>query len=286
MNKYVKSISLAVILSAGFAFTACSDDDGDELEVTTGAPVANPVENVLPDGLPAKVGAATFTVNESGQLTKVVDRNKTMTFEYGTFAPSRANNYTVLMKYRNSQYPEDDYDIYMQFNMQGYVSHAHQVYLDEDEGVDDWDFEYNADGQLTRLKRTESDDDFRITYVNGDITAVAQTDESGDTDDYTFIYTNDEHASAVANKGCVMEFDEFFDVDMDEMGWAYYAGFLGKSTKNLPMGYTRVSKRTNESTGKVETETSTKVYHWTFNADQLPTEFRRYVGETLTFSWN
>lgn len=92
--------------------------------------------------------------------------------------------------------------------------------------------------RLTRLKRSEGGDSFSITYTNGDISKVVQVDEDGDKDVYNIRYTNDEYKNVVANKGCIMLFDDFFGIDMDEMGMAYFAGLLGKATKNLPMGYT------------------------------------------------
>ena len=34
-----------------------------------------------------------------------------------------------------------------------------------------------------------------------------------------------------------MLFDETLHIDLDQIGIAYYAGLLGKATKNLPVGY-------------------------------------------------
>lgn len=271
MNQLIKLASLGLVASSMF-MVSCSDDDGPK------GPVEPSVDNVFSQGLPASVDGATFTTNEKGQLTKITDGNDVITFEYGTF--SRATQFNALMKVRDSEYPQEGSDFYMQLNDKGFVTYAVQVYLD---GSDDdtWKFEYNSDGQLTRLQRSEGGDDFKITYVNGDITKVAQDEEDGDHREYTFSYVNTEFKTPVANKANLMVFDDFFHIDMDEMGVAYYAGLLGKSTKNLPMGYDEKGVEGGSS------YTYSGVYHWTFNADKLPVKFWENEQEfdAITFSW-
>lgn len=267
---------MGLVSLIGLSLASCSDDDDPKVPGNVGEPTT---ENVFTEGLPSNVGGATFTTNEKGQLTKIVDGTNSITFAYGTFTPSKARNFTVLMRERDSEYPTDGSDIYMEINKQGFVSYAYQVFLDGD--TDEWWFEYNNDGQLTRLKRTESGDDFKITYANGDIASVALDEEDGDHRVYTINYTNAEYKNIVANKGCIMLFDSFFQIDMDEMATAYFAGLLGKATKNLPMGYTEKGKEGDTPYSYEET------YHWIFNANNLPTKF--WSGnsdfEAVTFSW-
>ncbi|MDE6199777.1 MAG: DUF4595 domain-containing protein, partial [Muribaculaceae bacterium] len=230
-------------------------------------------------GLPTSVDGTTFTTNDKGQVTKIVDGSEEVTFEYGTF--SRATQFNALMKIRDKDYPTDGSDFYMQLNGNGFVTYAEQVYLDTEDGVDTWKFEYNADGQLTRLQRSEGGDDFTITYTNGDITKVVQDQTDGDHREYAISYTNTENANVVANKGNLMLFDDFFQIDMDEMGIAYFAGLLGKSTKNLPMGYTE------KSTEGGSEYTYSETYHWQFNSNNLPTKFWSgdYEWDAVTFAW-
>lgn len=277
MKNSYKFFAVGLVSLMGVSFVSCSDDDDPK-----GPEVEGPsIENVFTEGLPSAVDGATFTTNEKGQLTKIVDGTSSITFEYGTFTPSRAtNNFSVLMKERDSSYPDEGSDIYMKINKQGFVSYAYQVYLDGDE-ADEWWFEYNKDGQLTRLKRTESGDDFKIIYTNGDITKVTHDEKDGDHREYTIKYTNTEYKNVVANKGSLMLFDDFFEVDMDEMGEAYFAGLLGKATKNLPMGYSETGKEGSSS------YTYNETYHWVFNADNLPVKFWKgdYENEATTFSW-
>lgn len=280
MKDKFKFFALGLFSLIGLSLASCSDDDDPKGPENVGEPTT---ENVFTEGLPSNVDGATFTTNEKGQLTKIVDGTSNITFEYGTFTPSRAHNFTVLMRERDSEYPNDGSDIYMEINKQGFVSYAYQVYLDDEDedDADEWWFEYNNDGQLTRLKRSEGGDDFKITYTNGDITKVTQDEEDGDHREYIINYTNTEYKNLVVNKGCVMLFDDFFQVDMDEMGIAYFAGLLGKATKNLPMGYTENSKEGGSS------YTYEEAYHWNFNANNFPTKFWRGDDEydAVTFSW-
>jgi len=278
MKNNYKFFAMGLISLIGLSLASCSDDDPQGPE-NVGEPTTG---NVFTKGLPSNVDGATFTTNEKGQLTKIVDGTSSITFEYGTFTPSRASNFTVLMKERDSEYPNEGSDIYMEINKQGFVSYAYQVYLDNREGeADEWWFEYNNDGQLTRLKRSEGGDDFKIAYANGNITSVTESDEDGDHTEYTISYTNTEYKNLVANNGCVMLFDDFFQIDMDEMGMAYFAGLLGKATKNLPMGYIENSKEGGSSYTYEET------YHWVFNANNLPIKFwsSDYGYDAVTFSW-
>lgn len=76
-----------------------------------------------------------------------------------------------------------------------------------------------------------------------------------------------------------MLFDETFGIDMDEMEYAYFAGLLGKATRNLP-------------TERTEDDGDSHTYEWTLNGAGLPiklvsTDFRDGDAEeqTMTFEW-
>ncbi len=286
MRNFLKFASLAVVAIAGFTFTSCSDDDEPN---NGGGNTGSNIEEIFEEGLPAAVDGATFTTNEKGQLTKIVDGTTNVTFEYGTFTPpSRAHNFTVRMKERDSQNPNDGWDIYLELNKQGYVAYAYQYYLDVDvndeyyeEGdeYDEWWFEYNNAGQLTRLKRSESNEEWKLAYSNGDVATVVKNEKDGDTRTYTFAYTNSEYKNVIANKGCLMLFDDNFQLEMDEMNVAYYAGLLGKAVKNLPVGYVRKGVE-----GGDEYTDEPVAFQWTLNSNGLPTKF--WDGyDLVTFTW-
>ena len=284
MFKFTKFMPVALLAAVAIGFTACGDDDDDPVgsnEGGNGAAGSEPnVENVFTGGLPASVGGAAITTNADGQVTTIKNDYTTVTFEYGSFTPNRAHNYTVLMKERDAYSSTDGSDIYMELNNAGFVVYAYQVYLDGDD-PDEWTFTYDKDGHMTSLVRSEGDDKYVITWNGGNITKVNETEDDGDTSDFTIAYTNAEYTSAVANKGCIMLFDDALGIDMDEMEIAYYAGLLGKATKDLPMGYTR------KDVEGGSTYTENVVLHWEFNANQYPTKF--WEGDdtydAVTFAW-
>lgn len=267
---------MGLVSLIGLSLASCSDDDDAPMVPES---VSEPTtENVFPEGLPSNAAGATFTTNEKGQVTKIEDGSSNITFEYGSFTPSRAHNFTVLMKERDTISPNSGHDIYMEINQQGFVSYAYEVYLDGESEPDEWWFEYNNDGQLTRVKRSENEEEFNITYTNGDITKVTDDEVDGN-DRYhkeiSFIYTNDEYKNVVANKGGIMLFDEIFCVQLDELEIAYFAGLLSKASKNLPMGYSQKGSFSYDNT-----------YHWILNSDNLPTKFWSDSDPTgITFSW-
>ena len=137
---------------------------------------------------------------------------------------------------------------------------------------------------MTRIRRSENENDVRITYADGNISKYIETWEGDDErEEYTIKYTNVKFKTPVANKGNLMMFDEFFDIDMDEMGIAYFAGLLGKSTKNLPMGYTWSDIESDNSVSS----TGSDNFNWDFNSQDLPTKFWKdnYEYEATTFTW-
>ena len=271
--KAVFKLLSAVLVTASFGLASCSNND-DEPE--NNQSVETSPKNVLSQGLPAEVDGYTFNTNDKGQVTSIsYDNSIVATFEYGKF--TRAATYDVLMKIPDG---DTNIDIYIQTNNQGFATHALEVYND-DYPDDTWDFEYNSAGQLMRLKRSEGGDDFKITYSNGDIIKVVQDDEDGYHYETLIKYTDEKNPSVVPNKGNIMLFDELFYIDMDEMGIAYYAGLLGKSTNNLPIGC-------------VDTDDpeSSRSYNWNLNTNGLPNELNvveSWDGDeyiyTYKFSW-
>lgn len=241
------------------SFTACGSDD-DEPNVGGGG-----VESVFPAGVPASIDGAKITTNAAGQVTKIEDEYAVAEFKYGSF--TRATTYQVMLTQYDKSNPNEKSVIYMQLNAQGYASRILETYSDSNE-TDSFEFGYNADGQLTSMKRSEGDNEVTtITYTNGNITKVSVKDDESTTPDVTeFSYTSAKVTTPIVNKGGIMFFDSVFDVDLDEMEIAYYAGLLGKATKNLPVG------------SKDGDYTST--FTWTLNAEQLP------IKMVATYSWS
>ena len=268
-------------LVASMALVACSDDnDTPDNPGGSNTPSVPSVDNVFTEAAPATIDGYQFTTNDKGQVTNIKDQWEDITIEYGTFTFTRAEEKfqaKATFKYEG----EVESVVYLQFNNQGFISYALQDYVDADD-TDTWKFGYNNAGQMTSLQRSEGGDDFTMTYTDGDLTKVVWKDEDGDTDVITISYTNDTHKTPVANKANVMLFDETFDIDMDEMSILYYAGLLGKATKNLPMKLVASWSDGDEST---------YTFFWEFDSNNLPTKFwsqyndNDYKDSEVDFSW-
>ena len=78
-----------------------------------------------------------------------------------------------------------------------------------------------------------------------------------------------------------MLFDDAFQIQIDELEIVYYAGLLGRATKNLPMAATMTGVEGGDK------YTSDYTYGWEFNADKLPVKFWEEGDEwsVKTFSW-
>lgn len=279
MKKFFKFATYSFLLAA-VGLVSCSDDnDGPDGPGST--PATPSAGNVFTEATPSEIDGYKFTTNDKGQVTRIKDEYEEITIEYGTFTRATEYQAKATFKYEG----EEESVAYLQFNNQGFISYALQIYDGDENDTDTWKFEYNSDGRMTSLKRSEGGDDFTISYKDGDITKVTQVDEDGDSQTSTLSYVNDAHKTPVANKANVMLFDAAFDIDMDEMAILYYAGLLGKGTKNIPM------KRVDtwdegESTGE-----TVYTFFWEFNSNNLPTKFWSQYGDSsskeyeVEFSW-
>ena len=279
MNKLFRFAAYGCIV-ASMGLVSCSDDnDGPDSPDNT-TPVTPSASNVFTEATPSNVDGYQFSTNDKGQVTNIKDEWNDITIEYGTF--TRATEFQAMATFKYEG--EIESVVYLQFNNKGFISYALQEYADDND-TDTWSFEYNADGQLTSLQRSEGNDKYTMTYVDGDLTKVISSEEDGDSSVSDIYYTNDTFKTPVANKANVMLFDETFFIDMDEMSVLYYAGLLGKGTKNLPM---RLVEKWSEggSTGE-----STYTFYWEFGSKDLPTKFWSQYGDNdykdgeVDFSW-
>lgn len=112
-----------------------------------------------------------------------------------------------------------------------------------------------------------------VKYSDGNIVEVTKVsaEEPSENSVYKISYTSKSVPSPIANKGCLMVFDGTFGIDMDEMAYAYYAGLLGKATKNLPVSY-------------VDEDGDESIFTWAINAQGYPT-LLEYDGDKYKFAW-
>lgn len=277
MKKFSKLLWIA-LMAFSMTLASCSDSDH---EPTPDVPDGSSIAEIFHMGVPASVGDAAIEVNDKGQVTKIiVNETEEIIFEYGDF--SRASKYNAVMRFRGQDY-SDNYDIYLQLNKQGFVSFASLVYTESGEEDGRWEFEYDADGHIIHTKSQwydgEYDQESQIKYINGDISEY-QVLDAREYEYYTVRYTNSAFKQIVPNKGGIMLYEDFFDIDLDEIELAYYAGLLGKGTKNLPMAI--------HDSEDVDDEYDWE-FGWEFNADQLPVKFYDDLGHpdevNIVFRW-
>ncbi len=260
MKTFRMITSSVVVLMLCLSFTACEDEDEPNIDSKE---TINP-GRVFTNGLPKSAEGATMTYNEKGLLTKLLtNEGQEITFEYDnkTRAVNQSNDVRMTVV-------EEDGEIFifdMQINDNGFVTHCTET--EEDGDIETWDFKYTAEGNLNYMKRSEGGNEVtKIIYQNGNIIRTETISEDDNTKEYScdVKYTSEENVSLIANKGCIMLFDQTFGVDMDEMKYAYYAGLLGKATKDLPIEMTDKYSDSNEM--------YISKFNWTFNQSGLPTE--------------
>lgn len=274
------------------SLTACSNDDDDDDNGGNGAAATVKPESVFTAGMPSKINNVSITTGANGLVTNLTysedGYSETYKFSYEPVTYKGKNfDASIECTSNESRAEESMWRFYVNLNDKGFVTYAYQEYVGESD-FDEWWFGYNNDGQLNYMKRSEGDnEETTITYTDGNITKVStvELDNPQDTPYVVSIeYTSDTHTSPIPNKGCIMLFDETFEIDMDEFAIVYYAGMLGKPTKNLPL-YLR----------EVSDEDYYQTYDWTLNADGLPVSMRpTYYSpygdpepgyETYNFSW-
>ena len=229
-------LALMVTLTVGIAMMAsCSKDNSDEPEqkMVNGTDV-NP-RNVFPLGLPKKLSETVLTLNEKGQLIQLAEPNSNdrATFEYKDVALGSTQAPQVILT-ETDEHDKYVYELYL--NRDGFVTHAKETHYSNDHiaGKATWDFAYNADNQLKDVKCSADKKHIVLEYQNGNVVKTTTTTAGEPTEATTITYAT-ASIRPIENKTGVMLFATTLDADFDNLEVAYYAGLLGKPSKNLPL---------------------------------------------------
>ena len=229
-------LALMVTLTVGIAMMAsCSKDNSDEPEqkMVNGTDV-NP-RNVFPLGLPKKLSEIVLTLNEKGQLIQLAEpkSNDRATFEYKDVALGSTQAPQVILT-ETDEHDKYVYELYL--NRDGFVTHAKETHYSNDHiaGKATWDFAYNADNQLKDVKCSADKKHIVLEYQNGNVVKTTTTTVVKPTEVTTITYAT-ASIRPIENKTGVMLFATTLDADFDNLEVAYYAGLLGKPSKNLPL---------------------------------------------------
>lgn len=120
-------------------------------------------------------------------------------------------------------------------------------------------YEYNSDGQLTKITDETLDCTYEFTYSNGDLTKIVANNQY-ETDITTFTYDG----SAVANKGN-LPLHAMYMESLSQPLIIY--GYLGNASKHLP-----------------STIDGAKIT-WSFDNQGYPTSAKDAEGAGATFAW-
>ena len=270
-------LALMVTLTVGTTMMAsCSKDNSDEPEqkMVNGTDV-NP-RNVFPLGLPKKLSEIVLTLNEKGQLIQLAEpkSNDRATFEYKDVALGSTQAPQVIL----TETDEPDKHVYeLYLNRNGFVTHAKETHYRNDHiaGKATWDFAYNADNQLKDAKCSADKKHIVLEYQNGNVVKTTTTAAGKPTEVTTITYAT-ASTRRIENKTGVMLFATTLDADLDYLEAAYYAGLLGKPSKNLPLQSEKSGDKAN--------------LKWTLDSNGNPTALNQSFSNSsenfrISFTW-
>lgn len=270
-TKFMLAAAAAVALSGTLA--SCGDDNKNDepLPTPTAGPTPAPAR-IFTAGIPKSVGEYDIVTANGGLVSEIIDRKDGETASFNYSVANRAATYNATMTVTDNTDPSDRDVYYLTLNEQGYIASA--VEVDSDGDRQKWTFTYNADGQLeTVLKRNGRTTKWTITYNSGDITAVNANGYVSEVN-YNF------EGSTIPNTGAIMLWDETFDIDLDDLELAYYAGMLGTPTRNLPAARSGATPSDRET------------FTWTVGTSGLPSRLEVYetygypeLEEVINFVW-
>ena len=274
INKQNVIVIIVALLSC-VGMVSCGDDD----TFIVGKP-----SNIFSNVSPKIVGKYSIYYDEQGRVSMVTERGQ-YTFRKAFFDYSPADRDCVLRIDITEENYGEMISLHVSLNKNGYAEYVSEI---EDNRIDqDWKFEYNSNGQLIKMVRSEGGSETTtVTYQDGDITKVERKSKFNDSGTNSTIEYGTEK---IENKGSVMLFDEMLCIDMDEMGLAYFAGLLGKPTSHLPQS----NKSIDYSSGGYKI-TTCKSFLWSLDVNRLPVSVlieEKYDNttpytKTYSFDWS
>jgi len=253
----------AAVIGATSFFSSCSiknDDDSDWIIDRRPDPVTIDLSKVFTNGTPKEVDSMTIQTDERGLVTSIKTKDETVSFKYFNTKTRAIVIPNVVMKVeRNGK--ATVYIMYL--NNNGFVRRC-VIEQKENTKEDTWRFTYNDNEQLINI--IHSADNYKeltLTYKDSNISEIETktilspaTTKQKDT--CKVAYTSTASPTPIVNKGNIMLFNTTFGIDMGAIKYAYYAGLLGKATKNLPVQL--IDKNGNKNT-----------FTWIVNSNGFPT---------------
>lgn len=260
-----KSITIALltaaVIGATFVLSSCSNKNDDDWIIDgLPDPVTIDLSKVFTNGTPKEVDSMTIQTNERGLVTSIKTKDEMVSFKYFNTKTRAIVIPNVVMKVERN----GDTTFYrMYLNNNGFVRGC-MIEQKENTKEDTWRFTYNDNDQLINIIHSADDyKKFTLTYKDSNISEIETTTIVSQTttrkkDTCKVAYTSTATPTPIVNKGNIMLFNATFGIDIGAMKYAYYAGLLGKATKNLPVQLIDKSGNKNNFT-------------WTVNSNGFPT---------------
>ena len=251
----------AAVIGATSFFSSCSNKNDDDWIIEGWPdPVTIDLSKVFTNGMPKEADSMTIQTDDRGLVTGIKTKDETVSFKYNNTKTRAIVIPNVFMKVeRNGE--TTVYRMYL--NNNGFVRECMKEH-NENIKEDTWRFTYNDNDQLINIIHSADDyKEFTLTYKDSNIseietkTIVSQT-TTRKKDIYKVAYTSTATPTPIVNKGNIMLFNTTFGIDIGAMKYAYYAGLLGKATKNLPVQL--IDKNGNKNT-----------FTWIVNSNGFPT---------------
>lgn len=264
----------AAVIGATSFFSSCSNkNDDDRIIEGWPDPVTIDLSKVFTNGMPKEADSMTIQTDDRGLVTSIKTKDETVSFKYNNTKTRAIVIPNVFMKVeRNGK--ATVYVMYL--NNNGFVRGC-MIEQKENTKEDTWRFTYNDNDQLINI--IHSADDYKkitLTYKDSNIseietkTIVSQT-TTRKKDTCKVAYTSTATPTPIVNKGNIMLFNTTFGIDIGAMKYAYYAGLLGKATKNLPLQL--IDKNGNKNN-----------FTWTVNSNGFPTAMTSGIHQ-YKFVW-
>lgn len=260
-----KTITIALltvaVIGATFVLSSCSNKNDDDWIIDGWPdPVTIDLSKVFTNGMPKEADSMTIQTDDRGLVTGIKTKDETVSFKYDNTKTRVIVIPNVFMKVeRNGK--ATVYVMYL--NNNGFVREC-MIEQKENTKEDTWRFTYNDNDQLINIIHSADDyKGFTLTYKDSNISEIETTTIVSQTttrkkDTYKVAYTSDTTPAPIVNKGNIMLFNTTFGIDIGAMKYAYYAGLLGKATKNLPVQL--INKNGNKNN-----------FTWTVNSNGFPT---------------
>ncbi len=225
MNRKHILTAACLMSTITLAVTSCGGGGSSEAES----------EAIFPREIQVMDSKTIFTTDSAGRVTRLAttegDYESLVEFEYGNFRED--GNYQARMTWTDNEEPGTRSEIYLMLDDDGCAVYARDTRNTRDE----WWMEYNDDNRLEYVRHTGSENsETRITYADGDLSAVTVRDMDGGVESsFTFTYTDGDHDTPMANMMAMMPPMVVLPVYPGDLEPAFNAGLLGKPSRNLPL---------------------------------------------------